>query len=95
VSRCPATSGLVLAASPERGTPIVQIGHSHPLLGHAFRPDGRRGAICYLESNAIDVLFWDIETGRPLWRCYTLHNGSRWLTVTPEGRVFGNLEYVR
>jgi WD40 repeat protein len=39
--------------------------------------------------------FWDIETGRTLWRCYTLYNGSRWLTVTPEGRVSGNLEYVR
>ncbi len=54
--------------------------------------DGRRLIMHHDDGG---MAFWDIATGRPLYRCYRFHNDSRWLTVMPDGRCFGNLEYVR
>jgi hypothetical protein len=54
--------------------------------------DGRR-LIVYLKDGGMAV--WGIESGEPIYRCYQFHNGSRWLTVTPDGTSYGNLEFVR
>jgi WD40 repeat protein len=54
--------------------------------------DGRR-LIVYHEDGGIAV--WDIKSGEPIYRCYQFRNGSRWLTVTPGGKSYGNLEFVR
>ena len=54
--------------------------------------DGRRLIVYHREGF---VSFWNIETGEPIYRCYPFHEGSRWLTVLPGGRCYGNLGYVR
>jgi len=38
---------------------------------------------------------WDVETGSMLYRCYLLGNGTRWLTLLPDGRYFGNAQCIR
>ncbi len=37
---------------------------------------------------------WDLYTGSPLAHCFVLHNASRWVTITPEGKAVGNLEFL-
>lgn len=54
--------------------------------------DGRTLVIHHHDTG---MAHWDIETGELRFRCYQLHNGSRWLTILPDGASHGNLEYVR
>ncbi len=38
---------------------------------------------------------WDTESGQLLRHCYLFNNASRWVTITPDGKAHGNLEYVQ
>lgn len=54
--------------------------------------DGRRLIVYHANGR---MAFWEIATETRLFDCYQFHNGSRWLTVMPDGQCRGNLEYVR
>ena len=54
--------------------------------------DGRR-LLVYRDNGQISQ--WGIETGELIHDCFLFHSGSRWLTVTPDGKARGSLEYFR
>lgn len=49
--------------------------------------------IIYHDNGCMDL--WDISGEKPICSCYQFENGSHWLTIAPDGRCYGNLEYVR
>jgi WD40 repeat protein len=54
--------------------------------------DGRR-LIVYEADGSVSQ--WDLSTGKAILRCYLFDLGRKWLTVMPDGRCYGDLEYVR
>lgn len=60
--------------------------------GTGLTPDGKR-LIVYHDD--FGIAQWDVDTGKPICRCYLFHNGGRWLTILPDGRCRGSVEYVR
>ena len=52
-----------------------------------------RRLIVYQADGGMAV--WDIASGEPVYRCYQFDQGRQWLTVMPDGRCHGDLEFVR